>query len=483
MGIEYEEVIGLEVHVQLITQSKAFSRSRCAFGEMPNTATDPVVMGLPGALPVINYEAICQTVRAGLMFHCEIAKTCHWDRKNYFYPDSPKNYQISQQGRPICRGGYVEIELPGPSRNVMGKHRNVKLNRIHLEEDVGKLNHCGDYSLIDFNRAGTPLMEIVSEPDLHSADEVAAYLKAIRMSLKSADVSNCDMEKGQMRCDVNISLRPVGSQKLGLRTELKNINSISDACNAIHYEIDRQRAILENGGQLCQETRRWDAQLGASKGMRSKENTPDYCYFPEPDLMPVELSQEIIQNLEKNLPEQPFDRQWRFMKQYELPYTITSVLCFDFHLGNFFEEAVSHHYNPRGIANLIINDLSREITQSGGTVKDSPISPKELAKLVQMTDNGEISKQAAQDALAEMFRSGDDAQCVVQRMKLTQKQDLGELEEICRGVIQKNKKAVEEFLAGKENAINALKGQVMRESAGKANPAVVDATIRQLLGH
>ncbi|MDR2677292.1 MAG: Asp-tRNA(Asn)/Glu-tRNA(Gln) amidotransferase subunit GatB [Puniceicoccales bacterium] len=478
---KYEAVIGLEVHVQLKTQSKAFSGSRCGFGETPNTATDPVVMGLPGALPVINYEAIRQTIRAGLMFGCDISPVCRWDRKNYFYPDNPKNYQISQQGLPICVGGSVEIELPGPARNIMGSHRSVKLNRIHLEEDVGKLTHYGDYSLVDFNRAGMPLAEIVSEPDIFSPDEAAACLNAIRMSLESAGISNCDMEKGQMRCDVNVSLRPAGAKELGKRTELKNLNSISGVRNAISYEIQRQRQVLESGGMLSQETRRWDGTQGVSEGMRNKENAQDYCYFPEPDLMPVHIAPELVGELQKGLPEPPFVRQRRFMEQFDLPYTITSVICFDRTLSEFFETTLTFHHNPRGNANLIINDLLRERSQNLLPPGDMGIEPRDLAQLVKLSDEGQISKQAAQDVLVEVFRTHEDVDTVIGRLGCIQSQDPTELAAICREVIGKNPKAVGEFRSGKTAAINALKGQVMKASAGKANPVQVDATLRELL--
>ncbi|MDR1437881.1 MAG: Asp-tRNA(Asn)/Glu-tRNA(Gln) amidotransferase subunit GatB [Puniceicoccales bacterium] len=477
----YEMVIGVEVHVQLATESKAFSPSRCCYGEEPNSATDPVVMGLPGALPVINYGAIRQTARAGLMLHCKIAKACSWDRKNYFYPDSPKNYQITQQEQPLCVGGYVEIELPGPSRNIMGIHRNVKLNRIHLEEDVGKLTHYSNYSLIDFNRAGTPLMEIVSEPDLYSADEVAAFLNAIRMSMESAGISHCNMEKGEMRCDVNVSIRPSGSKKLGMRAELKNLNSISGIQEAIKYEVSRQVQILQSGGTLYQETRRWNAQLSISESMRRKENAQDYCYFPEPDLMPVYLSKDIVDQWEKELPERTYDCQRRFMKQYGLPYTITSVLCFHLPLAIFFEKAVQFCGNARAIANLIVNDLLREISQIGRSTSDFPVSAESLAHLVRLVDDGAISKQASQDVLAEICKNGGDVTEVIKRLGHGQNQNSDALESICRQAIGTSEKAVAEFLSGKENAINAIKGKVMKISQGKADPKRIDCMLRSLL--
>jgi aspartyl-tRNA(Asn)/glutamyl-tRNA(Gln) amidotransferase subunit B len=287
--MEYEAVIGLEVHVQVKTVSKLFARSGYTYGADVNTLTDPVVLGLPGALPVLNGEAVRQAIRAGLIFDCTIPEITRWDRKNYFYPDNPKNYQISQLNYPICKGGFVEIELPGPSRNVMGAHKKIALDRIQLEEDVGKLTHEGQQSLIDFNRAGVPLMEIVSLPDLRSADEAFAYLTSLRMHLSYAGISDCDMEKGQMRCDANISVRPKGQGELGTKVELKNLNSISGVKNGITYEIQRQQRAISQGDRIIQETRKWDADGGVSTSMRSKETVNDDRYFPDPDLVPLKI--------------------------------------------------------------------------------------------------------------------------------------------------------------------------------------------------
>lgn len=479
--MEYEAVIGLEVHVQLKTRSKAFSRSAQGYGEHPNRLTDPVVLGLPGALPVLNQEAIRQTIRAGLIFKCQIANVCRWDRKNYFYPDSPKNYQITQQDQPICCGGLVEIELAGPSRNVMGIHREVKLNRIHLEEDVGKLTHSGEISLVDFNRAGTPLAEIVSEPDMYSPEEAFAYLTSLKMHLQCAGVSDCDMEKGQMRCDANVSLRPVGSKKLGTRVELKNLNSISGVRNGIDYEIRRQTGMLNRGETIHQETRRWDATRNVSEPMRQKESANDYCYFPEPDLMPVKISREQLQEIQDLLPERPFDRQRRFFSQYQLPYTITSVLCPNTLLSDFFEAVVELHHNPRSVANLIVNDLLREVSQHGQANDDLRLSPADLAQLVKLVDDGEISKQAAQNVLIEMYRSRDCVKNVIKTLGLCDSKSSCDLIEICRQVIDENPKPVQQYRAGKVNAINALKGQVMAQTKGRANPQQLDEMLRQLL--
>jgi hypothetical protein len=313
--MDFEAVIGLEVHVQVKTRSKMFSRTAAGFGHPPNTLTDPVVLALPGALPVINRAALDQVIKAGLMLDCEIAPVCKWDRKNYFYPDSPKNYQISQYDRPICLGGRVEIELPGPARNVMGPHRWIPLTRIHLEEDVGKLSHGADGSLVDLNRAGTPLMEIVSEPALRSADEAHAFLTALRSLMVAAGVSDCDMEKGQMRCDANVSIRPAGSEALGTKVELKNLNSISFVRDGIGHEIRRQEAVVAAGGTIVQETRDYDGQAGTSRSLRSKEMAHDYRYFPDPDLMPVRVDEAWKARLRAACPERPFDRQRRYFER------------------------------------------------------------------------------------------------------------------------------------------------------------------------
>ncbi len=355
-------MIGLEVHVQIRTRSKMFTRVPTGFGEPPNTLVDPVVLGLPGALPVLNQEAIEKTVVTGLLCGCDIAPVCKWDRKNYFYPDSPKNYQITQYDQPICLGGAVEIELPASARNVMGTHRHVKLTRIHLEEDVGKLNHFPHDSLVDFNRAGTPLMEIVTEPDLHDADEVFAFLTALRMALVTAGISECDMEKGQMRCDANISVRPRGQTALGTKVELKNLNSISGVRDGVAHEIKRQIAAVRRGETIVQETRRFDMENGTSVSMRTKEMAHDYRYFPDPDLMPVKIDETMLERLRAQVPELAFDKQRRFYEQFQLPYTITSVLVPDRALSDWFEAAVADQpARAQAIANWIVNDLLREL--------------------------------------------------------------------------------------------------------------------------
>src|SRR4051812_41061034 len=362
--MNYEAVIGLEVHVQLKTASKMFTRVAAGYGAPENTLTDPVVLALPGALPVLNKEALDKIIKAGLILECAIAPVCKWDRKNYFYPDSPKNYQISQYDQPICVGGAVEIELPGPTRNVMGEHKKIPLTRIHLEEDVGKLTHGANDSLVDYNRAGTPLMEIVTDPALRSADEAFAFLTALRVLLVQGDISDCDMEKGQMRCDANISIRPVGETKLGTKVELKNLNSISFVRDGIAHEIRRQIAVVTGGGSIVQETRDYDGQTGTSQSLRSKEMAHDYRYFPDPDLMPVKVDEAWQAAIRTTLPERLCDRQRRYLEKFQLPYTQTSVLVPQREMCAFFEEAAQLSGKPQAVANWIANDFQRELASA-----------------------------------------------------------------------------------------------------------------------
>jgi aspartyl-tRNA(Asn)/glutamyl-tRNA(Gln) amidotransferase subunit B len=477
----YEAVIGLEVHVQLKSRSKMFTRAAAGYGEPENTLTDPVVLALPGTLPVMNKEALDKVIKTGLLFGCEIAAECKWDRKNYFYPDSPKNYQISQYDQPICRGGCVEVELPGPARNVMGEHRTIALTRIHLEEDVGKLNHGEGVSLVDFNRAGTPLMEIVSEPVFRSADEAFAYLTALKTVMIYGQISDCDMEKGQLRCDANISIRPAGATALGTKVELKNLNSFSFVRDGIAHEVRRQTALVQSGATVVQETRDYDGQTGESKSLRSKEMAHDYRYFPDPDLMPVRVDAAWKLALQAACPELPFDKQRRFMKDYGVPYTITSVLVPDRGLSDFFEEAARLSGKPQAAANWIANDLLREIGSARIDLAQSQVRPAHVAGLVKLVDAGVILSNAAKEVFIEMFRSGESPEAVVARKGLKAEVNLDELERWCRDAIAANPKSVADFKAGKESAINAFKGPVMRSAKGKADPARVDETLRRLL--
>jgi aspartyl-tRNA(Asn)/glutamyl-tRNA(Gln) amidotransferase subunit B len=482
--IRYEAVIGLEVHVQVKTRSKMFTRAAAGYGHEENTLTDPVVLALPGALPVMNKAALDAIIKAGLMLGCEIAPVCKWDRKNYFYPDSPKNYQISQYDQPICVGGAVEIELPGPARNVMGEHKRIPLTRIHLEEDVGKLNHGAADSLVDYNRAGTPLMEIVSEPAMHTADEAFAYLTALRAAMIYGNISDCDMEKGQLRCDANISIRPVGQTELGTKIELKNLNSISFVRDGIAHEIARQVSVLERGGVLVQETRDYDGQTGLSQSLRSKEMAHDYRYFPDPDLMPVKVDEAWKARLRAECPELPFDKQRRFLETYHIPYTISSVLVWDKALSDFFEETASlaGPGKAQAAGNWIVNDLLRELGVAKIPLAESKVRPAHIAELVKLIDAGTLLTTAAKEVFVDMAATGDLPGAVVARKGLAATPtDAGELEQWCRAAIAGNAKALAEFKAGKDTAINAFKGPVMKAAKGKANPKLVDETLRRLL--
>ncbi len=481
--MKYEAVIGLEIHVQIKTASKMFTAAPVGFGEEPNTLTDPVVLALPGVLPVMNKKAIDQIIKSGLLLGCDIAPVCKWDRKNYFYPDNPKNYQISQYDRPICVGGKVEIEMPGPSRNVMGDHHFVELTRIHLEEDVGKLNHFDNDSLVDYNRAGTPLMEIVTEPVMHSPEEAFAFLTALKQAMIYAGISDCDMEKGQLRCDANISIRPAGETKLGVKVELKNLNSITGVRNGIEFEINRQIRAVEKGESLVQETRRWNAEQGITTPMRSKEMAHDYRYFPDPDLMPVEVDEDWKARLRAELPELPFEKQRRYFEQFDLPYTLTSVLVPDRKLSAYFEEAVAAHPDkPQAVANWIANDLLRELSTAGRSITDSPIAPSQIAGLVKLVDGGTISNNIAKEVFIHMFQTGKDPEVIVEEKGLKQSTDTGELETWADEAIANNPASVEAWLGGKETAVNFLKGQVMKASKGKANPQIVDKILKEKLG-
>lgn len=483
---DWEVVIGLEVHVQLRTRAKVFASSPWGFGKEPNEQVDPVVLGLPGTLPVVNREAVEKSILFGLVVGAEIPERCAWDRKNYFYPDNPKNYQLTQKDFPVVVGGQVEIELPGATRNVMGEHKFVRIHHAHLEEDVGKLSHAGSGSLVDYNRAGVPLLEIVTEPDLRSAAEAEAFLRSLVALLTQAGVADCDMEKGQLRCDCNVSIRRRGAAKLGTRTETKNLNSISSVRDTVIHETARQVRELEAGRPITQETRGWNAESARGYVLRDKEDAHDYRYFPDPDIPTLRISRETVARLAKLVPESLFDRQRRYVDQLGLPYTAASVLVNDRALAEWFEAAVAAHpANPAGIANLVANDLLRDLAAAAGgvTLAACPIRPAQLAGLVKLTDAGVISKQQAKEVFAEMFKSGQDAAAIVDAKGLRQNSDTDELERIVREVIADPAvaKSVAEYRAGNEKAINALKGPIMKRTQGKANPALIDQLLRRFL--
>jgi aspartyl-tRNA(Asn)/glutamyl-tRNA(Gln) amidotransferase subunit B len=470
--MNYEAVIGLEVHVQLKTRSKMFCGCATEFGAEPNTHVCPVCLGYPGVLPVMNEEAVKKTILTGLMIGSEIARFSKWDRKNYFYPDMPKNYQISQYDLPLCKGGAVAI---------VGK--KIGMTRIHLEEDVAKSFHFETSSGVDFNRAGTPLMECVSEPDLRSPDEAFAYLTALREMLVSGGVSDCDMEKGQLRCDSNVSVRPVGQKEFGEKVEIKNMNTISGVRRALAYEIQRQTAALQKGEKISQETRRWDEAAGKTFVMRTKEYAHDYRYFPEPDLMPVAVSDDMIAAIRGQLVELPEAKRQRFISQYGLPEYDAGVLVADVALANYYERAASGSKNPKAISNWVTTELLGKLSEAKRSIDECPIPPGHLTELVALIDNGQISGKIGKEVFAEMFSSQRSPSLLVKEKGLTQVSDTGAIEAFADEAIAKNPKSVADFRAGNLAAINFLKGQVMKLSKGKANPQLAgEILLRKLKG-
>ena len=475
--MEYEAVIGLEVHVQLKTRSKMFCGCTTEFGAPPNSQVCPVCLGYPGVLPVMNEEAVRKTILTGLMVGSQIARFSKWDRKNYFYPDMPKNYQISQYDLPLCVSGAVEIKLEG------GGTKKIGLTRAHLEEDVAKSFHFETTSGVDFNRAGTPLMEVVSEPDLRSPEEAFAYLTALKEILISGGISDCDMEKGQMRCDSNVSVRPVGQKEFGEKVEIKNMNTISGVRRALAYEIQRQTAALQKGEKISQETRRWDDAAGRTFVMRTKEYAHDYRYFPEPDLMPVVVSDAMLAEIRKLLPELPEAKRQRFVKQYGLPEYDAGVLVADVTLAAFYERAAQGARNPKAIANWVMTELLGKLAEAKKTLDDCLIKPEQLAKLVALIDAGQISGKIGKEVFAEMFNTGKSPDAIVTEKGLAQVSDSGAIEGFVDEAIAKNPKSVADFKAGNEAAVNFLKGQVMKFSKGKANPQLVgEILLRKLKG-
>jgi aspartyl-tRNA(Asn)/glutamyl-tRNA(Gln) amidotransferase subunit B len=474
-AMNYEAVIGLEVHVQLKTRSKMFCACTTEFGAPPNTQVCPVCLGYPGVLPVMNEEAVRKTILTGLMIGSEIARFSKWDRKSYFYPDMPKNYQISQYDLPLCVGGAVEIKLEG------GGTKKIGIIRAHLEEDVAKSFHFETTSGVDFNRAGVPLMEIVSRPDIHSPDEAFAYLTALKEILISGGISDCDMEKGQLRCDSNVSVRPVGQKEFGEKIEIKNMNTISGVRRALAYEIQRQTAALQKGGKLQQETRRWDDATGVTSVMRTKEYAHDYRYFPDPDLMPVAVSDEMLAEVRRRLPELPEAKRQRFVRQYGLPEYDAGVLVADGVLADYFERAASGARNPKAISNWVMTELLGKLAEVKTPLDECPIQPEQLAELVALIDGGRISGKIGKDVFAEMFASGQNASAIVSEKELAQVSDAGAIEALADEAIARNPKSVADFRAGNEAAINYLKGQVMKLSKGKANPQLVGEVLLRKL--
>jgi len=473
----YEVVIGVEVHAQLRTKSKMFCGCSTAFGRSPNSQTCPVCLGLPGSLPVINKAAVEMAVRAGLALNCTIGAENRFARKNYFYPDLPKGYQISQYEAPICEHGWMEISVGGTTKR-------VRIRRAHLEEDAGKNLHgaSSGRSLVDLNRAGTPLLEIVTEPDMRSADEAVAYVKNLRDILMYLEVCDGNMEEGSFRCEPNLSLRPAGQQELGVKVELKNINSFKFVKDALEHEIKRQTKVLTEGGCVKQETRLWNLDRGETAVMRSKEEAHDYRYFPDPDLVPLKLEREWVDAFRADLPELPAVRTRRFLEEYGLPDYDAGVLTATRDVGEYFEASVKLFPQPKTVSNWVMGELTRELNNTGTAIGASPVSPERLATLLRMVEQGTVSLKVARDIFPEMYRTGKAPEQIVQEKGLTQVSDEGALSQVIDDVLAKNPAQVAQFKQGKQQVLGFLVGQVMKSSGGKANPGKVNELLKHKLG-
>ena len=474
--MKYEAVIGLEVHAQLQTNTKIFCGCETTFGEDANTRTCPVCIGMPGVLPVLNKKALEYVIKTGLATHCTISPYSRFARKNYFYPDLPKGYQISQYELPICEHGHVEIVVEGTVKR-------IGLTRIHLEEDAGKNLHQAESnaSLVDLNRAGTPLMEIVSEPDIRTPEEASEYLKKLRSILRYIEVSDADMEKGNFRCDANVSIRPVGTKEFGTRAEIKNVNSFKFVQKAIEYEIKRQAQILDEGGRVVQETRLFDSAKGVTFSMRSKEEAHDYRYFPEPDLVPVVTPPETIESIRRTIPELPDAKRERFVKSYELPAYDADMLTQSRASADYFEKTARLSGQPKVVSNWMMGELARLLNADGKDIEDCPIEPEQLAGMIKMISDGVISTKIAKTVFEEMYKTGKDAGTVVKEQGLVQVSDSGAIETIIDEVIKANPSQHADYKAGKEKLFGFFVGQVMKVSKGKANPDMVNQLLKKKL--
>ncbi len=480
--MSYEPVIGLEVHAQILTESKIFCGCSTRFGEAPNRNTCPVCMGFPGVLPVLNRKVVEHTIRTGLATHCTIARRSRWARKNYFYPDLPKGYQISQYELPLCTGGHVDVGVDGGSKR-------VRLTRIHMEEDAGKNIHDArwDHSLVDLNRAGVPLMEIVSEPDMRSPGEAGDYLRTLRSILEYLEVCDGNMEEGSFRCDANVSLRQTGDDALGVKVEIKNLNSFKAVEKALEYEIRRQGRVLSEGSTVAQETRLWDPDAEVTRSMRSKESAHDYRYFPDPDLLPLEIDDEWIGEIRATLPELAQDRRNRFMEQYGLSAYDADILTQRRDVADYFEAAVRTHANPKAIGNWLMGDLFRVLKErrldAALRIEHWPVASVDLARMVQMVDEGTISGKLAKTVFADMLETGKDPDAIVKEKGLEQMSDTGTLDAAVDEVLSACEAQVAEYRAGKEKVFGFLVGQVMKATRGKANPKMVNEILGRKLGN
>lgn len=473
--MQFEAIIGLEVHAQMLTNSKMFCGCSTKFGSEPNTQTCPVCTGMPGALPVMNKKALEFAIKTGLAMNCKISSYSRFARKNYFYPDLPKNYQISQYELPLCENGFIEI-------TVDGKKRRIGIARIHIEEDAGKSIHeGGNYSLVDLNRAGVPLMEIVSEPDIRTPREAAEYMRKLRTILRYLGVCDGNMEQGSLRCDANVSVRPAGSRQLGIKTEIKNINSFKFVEKALEYEIERQIRILQEGGRIIQETRLWNSEAGRTVSMRTKEEAHDYRYFPEPDLVPIVVDEDFIEEIRACLPELPDEKRERFISDYGLPEYDADFLVSERAMAEWFEEAVRLGGQPKAVSNWIQGDLMRLLKEEDKIIEECPLKPEQLVGMLKLIDNDTISGKIAKTVFEEMYKSGKAAEDIIKEKGLVQISDISFIEEVVDEIIQKNPAEVDRYNAGEEKLFGFFVGQVMKATKGKANPKIVNEILKKRL--
>ena len=467
---DYEIVIGLEVHAELSTKTKIFCSCPTEFGGKPNTHCCPVCMAMPGTLPVLNEKVVEYAVKAGLATNCEISRDSKNDRKNYFYPDLPKSYQISQFDKPLCIGGFVEIE------DDEGNKKKIGVTRIHIEEDAGKLNHSefGAGTLVDLNRAGVPLIETVSEPDIRSAKEAEQYLRKIKSIFEYIEVSDCKMQEGSLRADVNVSVRKKGAKEFGTRTEMKNMNSFRSIVRAIEYEANRQIDVIEDGGTVYQTTLRWDDVSGKTFEMRSKEDAEDYRYFPDPDLVAIRLSDEYVENVRKSLPELPESRKARYISEYGLSEKDANLLTASKYLSNLFEGAEKICKNAKAVANWILSDISRILNEKEMEPEQIPFTPEQLASVVMLIEKGTISSAIAKKVVAELFENPSDPEVMIKEKGWIQISDEGAIKEVVVKILENNPQSVSDFKAGKDKALGFLVGQAMKETKGKANPQMLN---------
>lgn len=476
LKMTYEAVIGLEVHAQLLTKSKMFCGCSTKFGEPPNSQTCPICIGMPGVLPVMNNKAIEFTIKTGLALNCSIAPYSRFARKNYFYPDLPKGYQISQYELPISTNGYIEIMVNGDTKR-------IGITRVHLEEDAGKNLHEGiiGASYVDLNRAGVPLMEIVSEPDIRSPEEASEYMMKLRSILRYLVVCDGNMEQGSLRCDANVSIRPVGYKEFGIKTEIKNMNSFKHVRQALEYEIKRQKEILEDGGTIIQETRLWDPDREITASMRSKEEAHDYRYFPEPDLVPLVIDRAWIEDIKKSLPELPHAKRERFVKDYGLPEYDSDILTSSKAIADYFEECLKHYKQPKVVSNWIMGELIRLLNQDNKEIEESALRPEYFAGMLKLIDEGVISGKIAKTVFEDMYRTGKDAETIVKEKGLVQISDESELIKIIDEIVKANPQQAAEYRSGKEKLFGFFVGQVMKATQGKANPALVNELLKRKL--